>query len=163
MKGFVAIALVLCSGLLGCGGGDPEEGGRPETPREPIAHLHRAPHGGTLVELGEEFAHIEFVLDPAAGRLTAYLLDGEAENAVRIAQPSMELSMRLEGAAEDLVLSLAAVASPLTGESAGDTSQFEIQNDRLKGISRFSGWVKLITLKGKSFDDVGFNFPQGNE
>ena len=35
--------------------------------------------GGTLVELGNEFAHVELVLDSNAGSLTAYVLDGEAQ------------------------------------------------------------------------------------
>ena len=50
------------------------------------AHEHHPPHKGTLVEFGEEFAHLELVLDPATGKLTAYALDGEAEKAVRLKQ-----------------------------------------------------------------------------
>ena len=50
------------------------------------AHQHKAPHKGTLVEFGEEFAHLELVLDQATGKISAWVLDGEAEKAVRVAQ-----------------------------------------------------------------------------
>ncbi len=30
-------------------------------------HEHAAPHGGTLIVLGDEFAHLELVLDPGTG------------------------------------------------------------------------------------------------
>jgi hypothetical protein len=56
-------------------------------------HEHHAPHDGTLVELGEEFAHLELVLNAQTGTLTVYVLDGEAEQSVRIAQPEIELTV----------------------------------------------------------------------
>src|SRR5258708_19176066 len=55
------------------------------------AHEHHAPHGGTLVEVGEDFAHVELLPDLQQGNLTVYILDGEAENPIRIHQPSMDL------------------------------------------------------------------------
>jgi hypothetical protein len=50
-------------------------------------HEHKAPHGGTPVVLGNEAYHLEFVLDPATGKLSAYVLDGEMEKFVRTASP----------------------------------------------------------------------------
>src|SRR5205085_2013512 len=64
----------------------------PSPPKDATAgHEHTAPHHGQLVELGEEFAHVELVLDRKAGRLTAYVLDGEAEQPVRVTQPTLTL------------------------------------------------------------------------
>ena len=63
----------------------PEEaGGMTPAPEPEGGHEHVAPHGGALVELGEELAHLELVHDPTTGTLTAYVLDGEAEQAVRV-------------------------------------------------------------------------------
>jgi hypothetical protein len=59
-----------------CGSRDVKSAGAAQTG---AVHEHTAPHGGSLVEFGEEFAHIELVLDSATGVLTAYVLDGEAE------------------------------------------------------------------------------------
>jgi hypothetical protein len=126
-------------------------------------HEHHAPHKGTLVELGEELAHLELVLNAQTGTLTVYVLDGEAEQSVRIAQPAIELALRLPGSPKDLVLTLPAVANPLTGEAVGQTSQFQLQHAALKGAPRFSGTVRSVTARGTPFQNVAFRFPEGNE
>jgi hypothetical protein len=129
-------------------------------------HAHQAPHRGTLVELGEHFAHVELVLGEG-GKLTAYVLDGEAENPIRLAQK--EIVLQVEGRGPDVkdpspgMVALRAVASPLTGESAGDTSEFAGQSDLLKGIDHFSGTIHLISVKGQEIKEVEFAFPDGNE
>lgn len=124
-------------------------------------HEHKAPHNGALVVLGDEFAHVEIVLDPADGKLTAYVLDGEAEKSVRVKQAELELKIALPG--EPLTLALKAVASSLTGETVGDTSEFSAQSDKLKDVKSFDAEVVAITARGQAFNAVKFNFPKGNE
>lgn len=124
-------------------------------------HEHHAPHNGTLVVFGDEFAHLEMVLDSESGRLTAYSLDGEAEYAVRLKQESVEIAIVLDG--NNIVLTLNAVDNPLTGETIGDTSEFTAQSDMLKGVKSFKGNVIMINTKGAEFKDVEFSFPEGNE
>jgi hypothetical protein len=132
-------------------------------------HDHTAPHGGTLVVLGEEFAHLELVLDPGAGSLTGYILDGEAENAVRIGQEYIEIKVYDSlppGAGSDrsgYVLILKAVSNVLTGETAGDTSEFAVQSDMLRGVRKFDAVIPAIEIKGRAFRNTGFRFPEGNE
>ena len=50
-------------------------------------HAHEAPHGGALVLLGEHGTgfHLEIILSKE-GMLDLYVLDGEVEHFVRIAQ-----------------------------------------------------------------------------
>jgi len=128
------------------------------------AHEHKAPHGGTLVVLGVEFAHLELVLDARAGKLTAYVLDGEAEKFVRIEQKQIELRLRPEDKKEEPVLvTLKAVPNVLTGEKEGSTSQFEGEAAALRGATRFSGVIAALAAKGAEFKDVQFRFPEGNE
>jgi hypothetical protein len=124
-------------------------------------HVHKAPHGGALVELGEEAAHVEFLLDATAGKLTAYVLDGEAEKAVRVAEPG--LSVRVLQGADAFDITLKPVASALTGETAGDTSQFELTDARMGGRTKFEAMLKSITVKGQTFSQVKFRYPEGNE
>ena len=126
-------------------------------------HEHKPPHGGTLVEFGEEFAHLELVLDAKEGKLSGYTLDGEAENPVRVKQSEIVLLIKLPGAAEPAKVTLNAFASVLSGEKEGDTSQFEGQADALKGSKLFDALVSVISIKGKEFKNVKFNFPKGNE
>jgi hypothetical protein len=127
-------------------------------------HEHKAPHHGTLVVFGEEFAHIELVLDKKTGKLTAYVLDGEAEKAVRIKLNEIELKInKIEKKSAEVSLKLKGVANVLTGEKEGDTSEFSAQSDDLKGVKKFEAVVSAITIKGKEFKDTKFKFPEGNE
>lgn len=123
-------------------------------------HEHHPPHGGTLVVLGKEFAHIELVLDKTTGQLTAYALDGEADNAVKIAQPEIEIKIEKP---VSLIVKLKAVENSLTGEKRGDTSEFAGQNDALKNLNDFDGEIQNIFIKGQQFQKISFNFPKGNE
>ena len=125
----------------------------------PAKHEHHAPHGGSLVELGEEYAHLELVLDQATGKLTAYALDGEAEKSVRIKQPTITLEITVQD--KVIPAELGAVANVLTGETVGDSSQFEAVIDALRGVSKFQGTVATVTIKGQTFERVKFDFTFG--
>ena len=137
----------------------PAPGPPAEAAKKEGEHEHSAPHGGALVELGEEFAHLEIVLDAATGALTAYALDGEAEKSVRVKQSEIEIAVKNP----PVMIKLGAVSNALTGETASDTSEFSDQSDRLKGATDFDGVIKTISIKGKQFKDVKFNFPKGAE
>lgn len=126
-------------------------------------HHHTAPHGGTLVVLGEEFAHVEFVLEEKSGKLTGYVLDSEAEKSVRLSQKTIELKINRLKSGHPITLQLKAAANVLTGETEGDTSQYEGQTDALKGVTDFHAQIASIAVKGQRFTDVGFEFPEGNE
>ena len=126
-------------------------------------HAHTAPHGGTLVVFGDEFGHIEFVLDQTTGKLTGYVLDGEAEKSVRVSQKTIELKIHREDIQSDFSLQLSGVANVLTGETEGDTSQFAAQSDALKDASEFHAEIVSIGIKGQVFTDINFEFPEGNE
>ncbi|MCE2394017.1 hypothetical protein J4G02_05415 [Candidatus Poribacteria bacterium] len=126
-------------------------------------HEHTAPHGGTLVVFGDEFAHIEFVLDQTTGALTGYVLDGEAEKPVRLSQKTVELKIHREDIEADFSLQLSGVVNVLTGETEGDTSQFAAQSDGLKGASEFHAEIVSIAIMGQIFADIDFEFPEGNE
>ena len=132
--------------------------GRAASPAVESGHEHKAPHGGTLVELGDEFAHVEVVLDAAAGTLTAYSLDGEAERAMRLPQPGMLVRFVLPGELPREV-TLSGVSNALTGETATDTSQFHATIPALRGATTFEGSIKNIVVRGTRFDDVAFRYP----
>ena len=134
-----------------------------ETHKTDTHHEHTAPHGGTLVVFGDEFAHIEFVLDQTTGKLTGYVLDGEAEKSVRLTQETVELKIHREDAEVDFTLQLTGVTNVLTGETESDTSQFAAQSDALKGVSEFHAEVVSIAIKGQTFTHIDFEFPEGNE
>ncbi len=127
------------------------------------AHEHHPPHKGTLVEFGEEFAHLELVIDAATGKVSGYVLDGEAEKAVRVAQKEIEIKVPKSDKTEAFTVTLKGQTVVLSGEKEGDTSEFAGESEKLKGLKDFDGVVSAITVKGKEFKDVKFNFPKGNE
>jgi len=124
-------------------------------------HTHVAPHGGTGVMLGEHEFNLEFVRDATAGTLTAYVLDAHMENFVRLPAPGFEVIATVNGVRQPLALG--AVGSPATGETIGDTAQFEAQADWLKTTAEFDAVIPAITVRGVTYTDVKFNFPHGNE
>lgn len=127
----------------------------------PARHEHKAPHDGTPVVLGQELYHLEVVRDAAAGKLAVYILDGEMENFIRIAQPSLEIVATLGG--QPRAIELKAVANSATGETVGDTALFEGQADWVKTTANFDAVVTKVEIKGRAFTAVAFNFPKGND
>ena len=126
------------------------------------AHAHSAPHGGTLVVLGDEAAHLELLLDPAKGHLTGYVLDGEAQKAIRIKQPEIKLHAYDRDLKSTVSITLKPVANPLTGEKAGDTSQFEATVKELAGKKQFIVTVEKLNVRGVDFPRTASWFPEGN-
>ena len=131
-------------------------------PGDKHRHAHVPPHGGTVVELGEEAAHVELGLDHTAGRLRAYVLDGELEAFIRVKDSVLVLSVH-DASGVERAFTLAPVADPATGETAGDTSLFESEADWLKNTPRFVGTLREITVRGATYRDVAFKFPEGGE
>ena len=135
-----------------------------EQPRDEHGHghHHEAPHGGTLIAFGEEFAHLELVLDSKTGDLTGYALDGEAQKAVRLTQAEIGLQLYSRDLDTTVTAKLKASENALTGEKAGDTSQFEANVPGLKGKSHFKVIVEQISIRGSEFKNTRAKFPEGN-
>jgi len=165
MKNYLnLIPLFLYLGFVSCGHDHDHHHGHEHGDKEHGSggHAHHAPHGGTLVLLGDHGTgfHLELLLDEN-GTLEAYVLDGEAENFVRISQEEFEIETKGEEGAEKTI-SLEAVADPATEETVGDTSFFRA-NEQVEEITSFEGNLKSLSIKGKKFENISFRFPEGNE
>jgi hypothetical protein len=115
-------------------------------------HAHTAPHGGVLAEVGAHAYNIEFLRDSASGTLSAYLLDGHAENFVRIKATSFDAVANLKG--EKRPLTFKAAANAATGETVGDTSQFDAQADWLKSAGAFEITIPALEIRGTQFKSI---------
>lgn len=127
------------------------------------------PHGGTLVPIGERFAHLEVVLSPLTGVLRVYVLDREARGGIRLGERSLHLKIRqvesedgrlLQGPSVELELNPVSNAS--TGETVGDTSEFAGQANALVGAARFEALLRSIRLWGSKVQVTYFEFPSGH-
>lgn len=119
----------------------------------PGSHKDQPPHGGTVIDLGQDLYHLEMLRDPDAGTLTVWVLDGEMDEFIRISQSSLPLEWNGHPAV------LHAVASSATGETVGDTSEFQLQADWVKRTPAFHGRIGPITVRGTPFAPVTFAFP----
>lgn len=87
----ILLALPLAF-LVGCGT-------TPTTPpTEKVAHNHPTlgPHGGPLVEWGEEEFHLEVVIDRPTGTATVYVLDEEAKTEMPVTAKTLTMSVNGE-------------------------------------------------------------------
>ena len=155
--------LAIIFAQLGCEKKSTHRGEKEGAHETHAHHEHTAPHGGTLVVLGEEFAHVEFVLEETTGKLTAYVLDSEAEKPIRLTEKTIGLKINRLNSEQTVALQLQAVPNVLTGETEGDTSQFEGQSDALVGTTEFHAEIASIAVKGQAFAHISFEFPEGNE
>lgn len=137
--------------LTGCG----------EHRHDPVAagggHHHGSIHGGVAVELGEHQYQLDLVNDPATGRMKGWVMDGHMENFVRLPVKSFEISVVAAGSTQQVTLTAQANAG--TGETVGDTSQFQGESAGLRGLTNFTGTLHELEIRGASFRQVRFEYP----
>lgn len=84
------------------------------------AHPTEGPHGGELVELGDEEYHAELLHDEAAGTVTVYLLDAAAVAAADTDATELTVNLSHEGERKTFVLT----PEPQDGDAEGRASKF---------------------------------------
>jgi len=85
-------------------------------------HPTEGPHGGHLIELGNEEYHAELLHDENTRTVTIHLLDGAGKQPVAI--PQTEITLQLFQGGQFVKYALKSVQGP--GGSAGAASRFEI-------------------------------------
>lgn len=154
-----------CCAVIGCGGGNDGFKTAEELKKErpPVAksehdhdhdhgHHHHAPHHGSLTMLGDHVAQIELVVDSTAGKIEAYVLDGEAEKTLSVDQQELDLSITLPGSTEPLALKLAPV------DAAQPEAGFAAQDDKLKGVTQLTGTLASLKIGEKSHEKIAVEF-----
>ena len=118
------------------------------------AHPTKGPHGGQLIEAGNEEYHLELIHDDAAHKITVYLLDGAAKQSVNTGTEPITLNLVVEGKPAQFSLPAARQES----DPAGKTSRFEVIDEKLceaMDAPKVKGRINF-TVGGKSFSgDIG--------
>jgi len=91
------------------------------------AHGHEGPHGGHIIELGDERYHAELTHDDQEHRVGIHVLDGTAKNAVPIEADSVTITLVADGKSTQYVLP----ADPHRNETEGKSSYFELASEPL--------------------------------
>lgn len=121
-----ALAAFTLALLVGCG----------TTPTTPVTekpkhnHPSAGPHGGPLVEWGEDEMHLEVVIERPTGTATVYVLDEEAKAEVSVTARTLTMSLNGE---PPTVVTLTAVP--------GSSSRFVGTNEVFKKDDRLAGSV----------------------
>ncbi len=145
--------LALTIGAAGCGGPSQDYHPIPKGVKvqdQPHEHEH-GPHGGHLVELGEEEYHAEIVFDEKAHRIIIYILDSTAKKPSPIDAKELTLKLAIDGKTE----SFAVGAVPQASEPQGKSSKFELAGNadiksHIKDEEDLKGSVN-VTIGGKSY------------
>ena len=148
---------------------DPAEKGHDD--HEAHNHPIEGPHHGSLIELGDEEYHAEFVHDDDKGTITIYILDSTAKKAVPVESKTLTVNVSTGEKAEQFELT----ASPMEGESGGKSSWFTSEDKALgEAIDQEGAKAKLlVTVNGTPYtgsiehdhhhDEDGHNHSDGHK
>lgn len=156
MRFFMGLALLsaaLCLPLTGCGGKTDVKKADKEHDHDHDHHGHdhdhaaHGPHGGHIMELGDEEYHAEWTHDDKSGNVTVYILDSTMKKEVPIEAESITIKTSVKGADGDqeTTYTLAAV-NPSTGDKP-TASQFEITDQALLTVLKAIGGGASATLE----------------
>ena len=117
-------------------------------------HIHQPLRGGVLMELGKHGSgyNLEILQNPQ-DQLEIFILDAHAENYVRIAQPSIELTL----SDSNQTMSLEAVADPATGEAVGNSALFRAESN-ISSKLPLQGTLRSLKIGSKTYTDQPFKF-----
>lgn len=116
---------------LGLAGGHPTEG----------------PHGGELIELGNEEYHAELLHDDGSAP-TIYLLDGSATEQIAVATSTLLFNMVVDGKPAQLTFT----ASPEEGAADGKSSRFVCADENAEELMHHHGDARLsVQIDGRGY------------
>lgn len=119
-------------------------------PAAPVhAHPEKGPHGGPLLELGDEEFHAEVLLDEKAGTLAIYLLDSAAKVAVPIEAKELVINLKHGGKPVQFKLP----AAPLKTDPKGQSSCFVVKSpDLIHNLHHKDHGARMaVKVRGKSY------------
>jgi len=113
------------------------------------AHPDKGPHGGPLLELGDEEYHIEVVLDDKTQVLTLYVLDAAAKAMVPTDAKEVVINLKHGGKPEQFKLP----AARLKTDPEGMASAFQLKDAKLMhNLHHKNHEARLaVRIKGKSY------------
>ena len=157
------IQTMLCLAALivaGCNNSSDTNTQKPATPADPHAghdHSSLGPHGGHILELGEEDYHAEWRFNNDSGEVTIYLLDAEAKKAVTTTAKTISVQVTHGDDVSDYELP----AINQSDEDPPTTSEFELVDTVLLELLKAVGHGIDATLK-VVIEDKEYSGPFGH-
>ena len=122
---------------------------KPAAKADAHEHAEVGPHKGTLIELGEDEYHAEFVLDEKTHTASIYLMDGAVKNYIAIPAKEITVTLKHDGMTESFKLK----AKPQKTDPAGLSSMFTLTDEEFVDDLHHKGSAPRLMLKieGKPF------------
>jgi hypothetical protein len=121
-------------------------------------HGHKAPHGGVLVNVENEFCHLEFLREPGTKRLQMHVMRFHPkEGPVAFFTEKVEAKAQVGGQNKTLVF----LPTELDGVTATQkpTSLYVAQVDWIEEGTSFEVTLGEFSIEGKKLRDITFKFP----
>ncbi len=141
---------VVLIAICGCGSPEPPPTkATPHADHDAHAHPSEGPHGGALIELGDDAYHAELVLDDDAKTVTIYVLDSAAKISVPIDAAELTINLKHEGRGEQYKVAASADAI----DTAGKSSRFVSSDAELaEDLDHEGAEPQLaVTINGKQY------------
>ncbi len=110
-------------------------------------HEETGPHGGHIVEIGQEQFHAEWTHDDASGEVVVYLLDSSAKSDVAISAATITITTKI-GESEKQTYELSAVS-----QEDGQSSRFVLADpamiEALKAVGPGVEATIVVNVDGK--------------
>jgi len=154
MKNWMPIIFVAAA--LGCGGGNDHD-----HHHHGDGHGHKAPHGGVLVNVQDEFCHIEFVREPESNRLQLHVMRFHPkEGPLKISMAQIEVSAKVSAKVGGETKAIVFKPTELDGVTATSepTSLYVAEVDWLEATGAFTGTVMELKIEGKTIKEITFKF-----
>ena len=130
---------------------DPKAAASKEATAKKDEHDHpsEGPHGGALIELGEEEYHAEIVFDEKADTVTIYVLGSNAKDLVPIDAPEIFINLKHGSKPEQFKLK----ASATKTDPKGKASRFVLKDeDLMHDLHHDDANARLrVKIAGKSY------------
>ena len=120
-------------------------------------HSHEAPHGGVMVDVENEFCHLEFVIDPGNGRLQMHALRFHPrEEPVKFFMEQVEASAKIGDEEKAFVFRPTQADGETPATEA--TSLYTAELDWLKDTPAFDGTLQQLEIEGRTLRNITFKF-----
>ena len=151
------IPIITAALWLGCGGGHDHDHHDHDHHNGADVHGHKAPHGGVLVNVENEFCHLEFVQEPGAKRLQMHAMRFHPkEGPVKFYAEKVEASARVGDQNKTLVFKPTELDGITTTQAP--TSLYVAQIDWFEEGTSFEATLGEFSIEGKKLQNITFKF-----
>ena len=152
----VSLPILILAAALGCGDSQKHDHAG-HNHGEGDTHGHTAPHGGVLVNVEDEFCHLEFVLEPGTTRLQLHAMRFHPREApLEFFMGKIEATAKV-GEAEKTIIFKPTEMDGVTPPTQ-PTSLYVAQIEWLKDTPTFTGTLTELEIEGKTLPKITFHF-----